>query len=100
MPGVVGRGAFVLVALLLVVLLGRDVAAPATAQIQDAPTVPAFPVPVGPPPPGAAPLVALAAAPLADPGLDLGRLDLPRAGSAAPPPLPATGAIGTSNAYL
>ncbi|HEY7062881.1 MAG TPA: beta-propeller fold lactonase family protein [Chloroflexota bacterium] len=97
----VGRGALALAVLLLVGLLGRDVAAPATAQIQGAQGVPVFRAQVGPPPSlAAAPPVVIAATPVADYAIDVGRLGGPRAAGAAPPARPATGAIGTSNAYL
>jgi len=98
----VGRGALACAALLLVGLLGREVAAPATAQIQSTQAVPVFQAQVGPPPPFAAAPVAIAGAPVAgaDSVIDLGRLGISGATGAAPPALPATGAIGTSNAYL
>src|SRR3954469_19241566 len=100
MPRVVGLGALAVAALLLVGLLGWEVAAPATAQIQGAPTVPVFQAQVGPPPPvAAAPATTIALAPHTAPVLDLGRLGLPRAAGAAPP-LPATGVIGKGNAYM
>src|SRR3954468_24853428 len=96
MPRIVGLGALVVAALLLVGLLGWEVAAPATAQIQGAPTVPVFQPQVGPPPPvAAAPATTIALTPHTAPVVDLGRLGLPRAAGAAPPPLPATGVIGT-----
>src|SRR4051794_16919413 len=100
MPHLIARGALAFTAFLLVVLLGREVAAPATAQIQGAPGVPVFQAQAGSPPPFGPPPVAIAATPLTDEVIDLGRLGIAGATGAAPPPAPATGAIGTSNAYL
>src|SRR3954469_15003620 len=98
MPRMVGLGALAVAALLLIGLWGWEVAAPATAQVQGGPTVPVLQAPVGPPPPGAAaPATTITVTPHTAPVLDLGRLGLPRA-AGAPPPLPATGVIGTGNA--
>src|SRR4051794_7747688 len=97
----VGRGALALAALLLVGLLGREVAAPATAQFQSAQSVPVLQAQAGPTPPlAAAPPIAIAVTPVTDHVIDVSRLVIPHAPGAARPPLPATGAIGTSNAYL
>jgi hypothetical protein len=97
----VGRGALALAALLLVGLLGREVAAPATAQFQSAQNVPVFQAQVGPPPPGAgAPPIAIAVTPVTNNMIDMNRLGIPRAAGAPRLPRPATGTIGTSNAYL
>jgi YVTN family beta-propeller protein len=101
MPRVVGPGILAVATLLLVGLLGRDMAAPATAQTQSAPGVPVFQAQAGPPPPGTTvPATTIVLTPRTAPVVDLGRLGLPRAAGVAPPPRPATGVIGTSNAYM
>src|SRR4051794_31963433 len=100
MPPVLARGALAFAAVLLVGLLGREVAAPAIAQIRGAPGVPVFQAQAGSPPPVGPPPVAIAATPLTDEVIDLDRLGIAGVAGAAPPPAPATGAIGTSNAYL